>query len=384
MKKRISIIILLAVMVVLLAAAESGAVGTRAIDKVRNKGVLDDSDLQTIDDFLAEAVEELARTRDFSSVSKVQSAISLRRNSKVAGGSQSQYSEQFSESSAKYIKLGFERANELEEQDRRFKVTFNLLVLMDNLADPRLTNMAMDYVKDENAAIRYQAICCVTSSDLLARIKLEGGNSELTEAITEQLIGLASEASEEILPMMARFAGQIDDGGEKLLLAIADERIAVYADWSVKGEIADAYVLEALYKKMGSGGFVRPAVARRFGQLYSYAMQRYAKGQDYLSDEQKQQLASVLVEVEKSCIGKVPAAMPQTTIKRAVEFKDCKTLLLEHGRLLGEQGKAGQLGVKLDFDYGKGAGGGKRTAPLELSEPPEREKVVRDGEGKGF
>ncbi len=384
MKKRISIIILLAVMVVLLAAAESGAVGTRAIDKVRNKGVLDDSDLQTIDDFLAEAVEELARTRDFSSVSKVQSAISLRRNSKVAGGSQSQYSEQFSESSAKYIKLGFERANELEEQDRRFKVTFNLLVLMDNLADPRLTNMALGYVKDENAAIQYQAIRCVTSSDLLARIKSEGGNNELTEAIAEQLIGLAAEASEEILPMMARFAGQIDDGGEKLLLAIADERIAVYADWSVKGEIADAYVLEALYKKMGSGGFVRPAVARRFGQLYSYAMQRYAKGQDYLSDEQKQQLASVLVEVEKSCIGKVPAAMPQTTIKRAVELKDCKTLLLEHGRLLGEQGKAGQLGVKLDFDYGKGAGGGKRTAPLELSEPPEREKVVRDGEGKGF
>lgn len=384
MKKRISIIILLAVMVVLLAAAESGAVGTRAIDKVRNKGVLDDSDLQTIDDFLAEAVEELARTRDFSSVSKVQSAISLRRNSKVAGGSQSQYSEQFSESSAKYIKLGFERANELEEQDRRFKVTFNLLVLMDNLADPRLTNMALGYVKDENAAIQYQAIRCVTSGGLLVRIKSEGGNSELIERIAEQLIGLGAEAREEIIPMMAKFASQVDGGGEKLLLAIADERIAVYADWSVKGEIADAYVLEALYKKMGSGGFVRPAVARRFGQLYSYAMQRYAKGQDYLSDEQKQQLASVLVEVEKSCIGKVPAAMPQTTIKRAVELKDCKTLLLEHGRLLGEQGKAGQLGVKLDFDYGKGAGGGKRTAPLELSGPPEREKVVKDGEGKGF
>ncbi len=384
MKKSISIISFLAVILVLLIAADSGAVETREIDKVRKKGVLDDSDLQTIDDFLAEAVGELVKTRNFSNISKVQSVISLRRNSKVGDGSQSQYREQFSESSAKHIDLGFERANELKEQDRKFKVIFNLLVLIDNLTDPRLTDLALDYVKDENVAIQYQAIRCVTSGGLLVRIKSEGGNSELIERIAEQLIGLGAEAREEIIPMMAKFASQVDGGGEKLLLAIADGRIARYADWSVKGELVDVYVLESLYKKMGSGGFVRPAVARRFGQLYSYAIQRYAKGRDYLNAEQKQQLASVLVEVEKSCIGKVPAAMPQTTMKRAVEFEDYGTLLLEHGRLLGEQGKAGRLGVKLGFDYGKGPGGGKRTAPLELSGPPEREKVVKDGEGKGF
>jgi len=132
--------------------------------------------------------------------------------------------------------------------------------------------------------------------------------------------------------------------------------------------LLDATILELLYSKMTPVEISEPAIARRFGQLYSYVMQRYVKGQNYLSDGERQQLASVLVETEDKCIGKL--LIPQSVIRRAIEDDDYSALLLEHSRLLGDETRAGQLALKLNFDYGKTSDGGKRTAPLALPEPP--------------
>ena len=73
-------------------------------------------------------------------------------------------------------------------------------------------------------------------------------------------------------------------------------RIKKYAGWAVDYALLDATILQSLYNKIAAGGPRKPAVARRFGQLYSYAMQRYIKGQNYLDATQKGYLASVLVE----------------------------------------------------------------------------------------
>ena len=111
---------------------------------------------------------------------------------------------------------------------------------------------------------------------------------------------------------------------------------------------------------------------RRFGQLYSYAIQRYIaniKGGNFLSPVEKDQLATVLVETEKSFISKF-SGIQQTTIKRAVETDDYVALWAEHNRLLGDESKAGELPEKLKFDYGD-----KRIYPLILPERPATEKV---------
>jgi hypothetical protein len=98
-------------------------------------------------------------------------------------------------------------------------------------------------------------------------------------------------------------------------------------------------------------------------------LQRYVKGRYSLNAIQKHRLASVLVETEKSCIGRL-VEMPQTVIKRAIERGDYTALLQEHSRLLGEKTQAGRLGLKLKFDYGKASDGVKRIAPLVLPKQP--------------
>jgi len=79
-------------------------------------------------------------------------------------------------------------------------------------------------------------------------------------------------------------------------------------------------------------------------------------------DSQKEQLVSVIADVEKTCISKLTGT-PQSVLRRAIEHDDTATVLLEHGKLLGDETRAGLLGEKFSYDY-EGS-----TAPKEISRP---------------
>jgi hypothetical protein len=106
--------------------------------------------------------------------------------------------------------------------------------------------------------------------------------------------------------------------------------------------------------------------------LYSYVLQRYVKGRDFLGDAEKQQLASVLVETEILCISR-RLGIAQSVIKKAVERDDYMGLLQEHSRLLGDKTRAGELPLRLNFDYDEKPDGSRRIAPLALPAPPKTE-----------
>jgi len=344
----------------------SKAVDTREIENVRKKQVLDPKDLQIIDNFLAQAIQELVKTRDFTSIARTRTIILSNQSS------QGQYAQQFSESAHKYISLGFQQAKEWP-QERQFKVILNLLILVDGLKDPRLADLAIAHLKDKNKAIRYWAVRCVTNPGFISKLNpADGAHLRLARRIAEQLKELIDVSEPETLALIAEFAAEVKiPEGEDLLLQIADTRIKRYADWTVKYELLDSAILKLLYNKVISLSSNKPAVARRFGQLYSYAMQRYLKGQDSLSNNNKHYLASVLVETEDKCIGKL-LGRPQSTIRRAVEQKDYSSLLGEHNRLLGDETRQGQLALKLNFDYGRDPSGKKMVAPRTLPNPPKK------------
>ena len=118
---------------------------------------------------------------------------------------------------------------------------------------------------------------------------------------------------------------------EDLLLQIANMRIKRYAEWKVKFEPLDDLILKSLCSKISSPAMARSAetsasrsntaIARSFSQLCSYVIQRYVKGGELLSDMQKEQLASVIVEIEDKCISKL-LGKTQTGMKRAIEADD--------------------------------------------------------------
>jgi hypothetical protein len=377
MKIKRAFFAVLAAFFVLAMNSSSQAVNTRDIDAVMKKGVLDSQDFKVIDDFLAEAVRELVRTRDFTTIAQLRTVILSRKST------QGQYAQQFSESAHEHIQAGFQQAQTLRPEERRTNVIINLLILADGMEDLRLRDLAAPMLKDENMVVRYWAVHCLTNPAIIQQLNSgTTSNPETATTIAAQLTEVIETSSPEILAQIARFAAQVNiPQGEGLLGQVADVRIKRYADWTVKYELLDIAILKLLESKIplssqGLGAasptsLGKPAIARHFAQLYSYVIQRYIKGQDILNDTQKQHLIAVLVEIEEKCIGRL-LGRPQGTIKRAIERDktNMTPLLDEHNRLLGSQTTSGQLPSQLGFDYGTTSDGAKRTAPIPLPDPP--------------
>jgi len=361
----------LVVFLVLSASSDSMALDTRDVDICCQKALLDDKDLRIIDRFVDQAIDELTATVDFTSISRIRTTILSRSNSNV-DSAKAQYAAQFSESAHKYISEALTKARMSTDSRSNFKTIINLLILIDSLEDPRLADLALDWFSSENTAVQYWAVHSVTNASIIEQLN-SGGNANLAlaERITDGLIELVETADPEVLALMADFAARVDiPRAESLLMQIADVRITRYEDWTVEYELLDGAILKLLDNNIAEGRMNVPAVGRRFGQLYSYVIQRYVKGQDVLNDTQKQQLASVLVETEILCISK-RLGVAQSVIKSAVEQDDYEALMHEHDRLLGDETKAGQLSLKIGFDYGKKLDGRRRIAPLVLPDPPE-------------
>jgi len=366
--------VLVAFFLVLLMNSGSVAVSTREVDNVRKKAVLDNSDLKIIDDFLSQAIQELVKTRDFTSIAKIRTVILSRQST------QGQYAQQFSESARRHIAAGFQQAQELRRPERITAVMINLLILMDGLHDLGLADQAMAMLKNENMVIRYWAVHCLSNTNILTQLNA-ATNSNQASAIAAQLKDLIENSTPEIVVLIAQFAAGVDiPEAEQLLIQIADLRMKQYADWTVKYELYDSAILKYLSSKIpllseSPVGLLpttidtKPEIARRFAQLYSYAIQRYIKGASILNDTQKSHLASVLVETEDKCIGRL-LGNPQLTIRRALERQNAQAILDEHDRLLGTATTPGQIPTTLKFDYSTSTTGPKRTAPLPLPDPP--------------
>jgi len=205
-------------------------------------------------------------------------------------------------------------------------------------------------------------------------------NQAVAGPLSDKIIGtcrpVVETSSPEVLYLMAQFASRFGTApAQDLLLAVADARIKRYAEGTVKYELVDTGILKLLAAKVTAGSTANQALAQRFAQLYSYAVQRYLRA---LRDNDLRELsggglASVLVETEQQCLGKL-LGTPQTTIMRAVEAGDSNALQAEHDKLLGSANQAGSLPSKFNFSYGSAQE--KRTAPLALPEPPGRKVVA--------
>jgi len=343
--------------------ASAKAVDTLAIEAVRNKSVLDDADFKTIDDFVAKAVGEMLATQDFSSISNARAVIVA--NSVSSQPSQTQFAEQFSKSAQKHISAALQQAGEMTPADRSFRIVTNLLMLTDALADIRLTDVAFKYVDSKNEVIRYWAVHCLTNPGITEKLNSPKAIDTARQVI-RRLDEIVATSGPDTLGLIASFAGSIKiSEGETLILKAADRRIASYADWSVERELLESDILRILGDKMASAGANKESIGRRFGQLFSYVLQRYIKGADVLTDAQKEQLASVLVETEKISLSKI-LGKARFGIKKAIESGDVNALQQEHNNIFGDGTRAGELNI----DYGKDAGGASITHPLLLASPP--------------
>jgi hypothetical protein len=203
------------------------------------------------------------------------------------------------------------------------------------------------------------------------------GDEKLAKQIISRFDKMVNDRTlPEILNLIVGFADVLDTPqADALLIRIADVRIKSYAAWKVKFELMDAGLLNSLARSIKanktSSDREIAEIARRFAQLYSYAIQRYVSGFETLEASQKAQLKFVLADVEQSSVSKL-LGRSQNVIKQYVNNssqRSLDSLGKEHDSLLGKASGAGRLGHELKFDYGTD-GGKPMTAPKRLA-PPE-------------
>jgi hypothetical protein len=348
-------------------------VTANTINAVREKGVLESEDFGVIDEFIRQNIDELVLTDDFSNVSRIRAAITA-NSASLRDSAQAQYQQQYAASLFKAIQDTGQRIEKYDE-DRQFKVTVNLLVLISELNNPHLLNFALERVNDPNLVIRYWAISSISGIGMVDQL-----NAGLQE-YSDYLDTIFSKFKAHVLSRNHRFetttniidfAYKIKDPrGLQLLLDTAALRVEMYMDWSVNNERIDAELLKRLCSRMlYEPGSSREELTASFARLYSVVIQRYIKGREVLSDESKNNLVNVMAEIEDKCISKSIFQLPNTGIRMAISNSDYQGLIRAHDELLGSESAAGKLSEKIEFDYGSDSLGMPREYPLSLSEPP--------------
>jgi hypothetical protein len=364
--------ILIGGLVLTLPTVSRAQVDSRRIEEVVKKSVLTPEDMQVIDAFVSDAVGRLVRTTDFTEVAKTRAVIVSHQIS------QAQYAQRFSEAVSREIGKGFDYAtNEITDPDRRFMVFTNLLILANELSDPRFVDLGVRMIPHENSTVRYWAVRVATNPGVWDKLNQDQNTAApLSGKVLDACGKIVGTSGAESLYLMAQFAGRYNTAAAQDLLArVADVRIERYADWTVKYELVDTGILKLLSAKIASGGTANQPLARQFAQLYSYAIQHYLRGvkDNNLKESSASQLASVLVETEQQCLGKLLSG-PQTGITRALEAGDMTALQAEHDKLLGGPNQTGALPSKFNFTYGSAQD--KRSAPLPLPEPSRHETAA--------
>jgi hypothetical protein len=345
-------------------------VDSSRIEEVIKKSVLTPQDFEIIDAYVADAIGRLVRTVDFTEVARTRASIV---GHQIA---QAQYAQRFSEACLREITLGFDYAtHEISDPQRRFKVFANLLILVNELNDPRLVDLAVRMIPHEAGAVRYWAVRVATSPSLWEKLSQDqAAAAAISRKILDACKQAAQTSSAEVLNLMGQFAGRFDTPlAVELVGRIADVRIKSYADWSVRYELVDTGILKLLSNKIAAGGASGGQLARQFAQLYSYAIQRYIRGMqnNVLKGMSRNHLAAVLLDTEEQCLSKLLGGT-QTGVRRALEANDLNALQAEHDRLLGGATGRGALPAKFNFTYG----GSNNSSPLALPDPQPGTPVV--------
>lgn len=355
----------------LLYASMVFGVDTAAIDSVRSKAALTEADGAIIDQFVDSIVRDILVRTDFTSVSQTREALTSRLEATTPNP---RYAELMAASIEKQIGEGLAEAEKLSDAGRKASVKMNLLLMLEKAGQVATAKMAAAYLGDADAGVRYYAAKCAANPAVLSR--LNSGGQENTAAardLAARLKGIvATESNPKVLEPAVEFgAGLNMPEGVELLVSIANRRISDYEKWTVKNELLDGKLLNALCSKAKAN----KSAATAFGQLLSHCIQKYMKQMaapsymPVMGEQQAVYLATALAAVEKGCLGELRGG--STAIQAAISkgAGGASALSGEYTLLFGGEGTQGELTKVFGAKY-PDAAGREQDLPRPLPDKP--------------
>ncbi len=358
--------------ILFLASVAASAIKTTDIESVRlrvdgSSAELTSSDQSAIASFWERALNTMLLTKDTQEIVEIRRQIEQQKSSQPL----SSYAAAYDAAALEFLKIAFDNVNRIEDPARRQLFQQNLMVLAANLQTPKLAPVAIERINEKDPVVRYWAVKAVTNAGVIQTLSDEiMGDDETKAAILNALKQrIEFEQQTEILTMIIRFCAAINHPtAREILLAIADQRIPAYMDWSVENELMDVKLLIALgsVAMIQDDDTVKAEFAGKFAVLLSLAFQRNMLGQDVLSDEQIEQNNTVILEVNDKIL-KSMLNVSQTGVLNAM--RQHRGLDRVYETIFGDRMRTGDLATIYKFDYGKDAGGKSITEPPTLPAP---------------
>lgn len=341
------------------------AVSTTQIDVVRNKEAIADADATIIAEFLKDAFDEFLSKTDFSDIAVLRNVIITKGTSANTTG-QILYGPKYAAAFQKQLADAFTKVNAMPQGRPKTLLTMNLLILTSDMANIEASKTALNYLQNPTVIIRYWAANNFTGSAMLKQLN-EGPQSTRTEIIGKILKASETETSPEVLNSFCQFAaGLKDPASNDILTSIAQKRIDLYLAWKANDELTDEGILKSLADKVKTDPNSIKVMAKSFATLFSVIIQKYALGDQTLSEMSKANLAAVISSADKY----VTAFIGDWTgnFKKALD-KGPAALLGESEALFGSASTPGKMPTALGFDYGKNADGSAKMFPQALAKP---------------
>ncbi len=365
--------LLFGLILVFLIAPGLYAIDVTDIEEVRLRtenslSELQSSDRSLISEFWDNALNIMLISEDVHEIVQIRRQLEEQKGSKPLFF----YASTYISAAREHLQQAFENVQRIEDAEKRQLLEQNLMILTAQLKSPELTEFALKRLDAKDSIIRYWAVKAVTNSGVIQILSSEGvTNDEAKEAILNGLkTRLVSERQPDILIMIIKYAAAMDHPtSHQILLAIADERIKSYVNWSVDNEVVDTKLLIAMGNMalIQEDTEVKKSFARKFAQLYSLIFQRYLSGREVLSDNQIDQVVTVILEVNQMILAKM-LNVPKTSVPKAIQMN--RGLEREYETIFGDRLRLGDLSTLYQFDYGKDASGKAVTEPPKLPAPP--------------
>lgn len=347
------------------------AVDTAAMDAVRGKTALTEADTAVIDQFVGSIVQELLVRTEFANVSQTRDAFTARLESRIENP---RYAEALVAAVERHFARGLTEADSISDADRRRSIKLNLLIMLNNVGQINTARMAAAHVGDQDAGVRYWAVKNVTNSAVISRLNAAGqGNIDAIREIASRLKAIIpAEAHANVLDLLVDFGSGVNaPEAVDILVILANRRISDYEKWTVRYELLDGKLLNALCAKARADR----AVASAFGQLLSHCMSKYIK---YLSspsqstimgEQQAGYLSTALVAAERGCLGELRGGGSAIQNAIAKGSAGASALMGEYTLLFGSGDNTGELTRALNVRY-VDADGREQAMPRPLPDKP--------------
>ncbi len=330
------------------------AVTQGQMNQLKGKGVLSDTDLATIDQYVKERLDSMLGVENIKDLNAITSELLLNKTNNV-GASKKDYIGQFAKSLKENYKQILSGSENSPNKQLAPNIRISVLNIMGELDSPDLITEFTTLLGSEKTKMRYWAAKSLGYPNIKQFLNNESADSSVLTSVVKALESTLTDETDPLVIEQIAIAATIPNHNSviNVVMSCANKRMELYKAWNVDNELVDLNIMKALLIISQQNAENEKAMVSLASELHSHAYHRYVQAkqclQEYTDDKvflisptSQSQLKTVIIEGEKILRFASKQKRSQVTINprflKAMETNRCNNLTNAFKLLSGPTG----------------------------------------------